>query len=42
MKKHDTIAYDLVAMLSDGAVSLGAEPLHISTQLNFNKINLRF
>jgi phosphoribosylformylglycinamidine cyclo-ligase len=40
LNKHDTIAYDLLAMVVDDAVSMGAEPLTVATVLDFKKINL--
>jgi phosphoribosylformylglycinamidine cyclo-ligase len=40
LNKHDTIAFDLIAMVADDAVSEGAEPMHVSTVLDFNKISL--
>ena len=39
MNKHNTIAYDLFAMLCDDSVRYGAEPVAISNVLDVNKLD---
>lgn len=40
MGKHDTIAFDLVAMVCDDAAVLGAEPFALTDTLNVSTLNL--
>ncbi len=39
MKKHDTMAYDLLAMLCDDSVRYGAEPVAVSNILDVNSLD---
>ncbi len=39
MKKHDTMAYDLFAMLCDDSVRYGAEPVAVSNILDVRSLN---
>jgi phosphoribosylformylglycinamidine cyclo-ligase len=38
LNKHDTIAFDLVAMVCDDAIALGAEPFALTETLNVNTL----
>ncbi|OGF52873.1 MAG: phosphoribosylformylglycinamidine cyclo-ligase [Candidatus Fraserbacteria bacterium RBG_16_55_9] len=40
MAKHDTIAFDLVAMVCDDAAVMGAEPFALTDTLNVSTLNL--
>ena len=40
MAKHDTIAYDLFAMVCDDAAVMGAEPFALTDTLNVSMLNL--
>jgi phosphoribosylformylglycinamidine cyclo-ligase len=40
MDKHDTIAYDLLAMVCDDAACMGAEPFAVTNTLNVKKLEL--
>ncbi|MBI2634655.1 phosphoribosylformylglycinamidine cyclo-ligase [Candidatus Peregrinibacteria bacterium] len=37
--KYDTLGYDLVAMVADDAICLGAEPISISNTIDADKLN---
>lgn len=37
--KYDTMGYDLIAMVSDDAICLGAEPISVSNTLDVDKVN---
>ncbi|MDA1060667.1 MAG: phosphoribosylformylglycinamidine cyclo-ligase [bacterium] len=37
--KYDTLGYDLLAMVADDAICLGAEPISVSNTLDVDKVN---
>ncbi len=39
IEKYDTLGYDLLAMVADDAVCLGAEPISVSNTLDVNKVD---
>lgn len=39
IEKYDTIGYDLLAMVADDAVCIGAEPMSVSNTLEVNKLD---
>jgi phosphoribosylformylglycinamidine cyclo-ligase len=39
--KHDTIAFDLLAMVCDDAAAMGAEPFAVTNTLNVRELNVR-
>jgi phosphoribosylformylglycinamidine cyclo-ligase len=41
LKKYDTIGYDLLAMVADDAVCIGAETLTITNIIDTNKVNYK-
>ena len=41
LNKHDTIAYDLLAMTCDDAVMAGGEPVLVGSVLDVNKIDIK-
>ncbi len=40
LRKHDTIAFDLLAMVCDDAVAMGAEPFAVTNTLNVRSLNI--
>jgi phosphoribosylformylglycinamidine cyclo-ligase len=40
MGKHDTVAYDLLAMVCDDAAAMGAEPFAVTDTLNVKRLRL--
>jgi len=40
LKRHDTIAYDLLAMVCDDAAAMGAEPFAVTDTLNVKRLRL--
>ena len=40
MDKHDTLAYDLLAMVCDDAAAMGAEPFAVTDTLNVRRLRL--
>jgi phosphoribosylformylglycinamidine cyclo-ligase len=39
IEKYDTIGYDLLAMVTDDAICLGAEPISVSNTIDVNKVD---